>query len=214
MEIDLNPNNQGAKKLAELPSAPKVVVDADNFNITSPVDIEAPKVEIPEIVAVAPKVVVEPKPETIVEKPVLPLSEAKSVAAPDNANQLAQEQVSKIEDLKNQEILALKQTVEELEKEIAALKKQKAKPAVVKKAAKKVTKKAAPKKRAPVVKRASSQWELRAAQPGKAWVSKKGQSELQPVMVGDNLDGIGRIQSITYQKNQWIVTGSSGSIKQ
>ena len=57
-------------------------------------------------------------------------------------------------------------------------------------------------------------WELRAAQPGKAWVSQRGNSDMRPVVVGDKLSGIGRIRSIMYQGNKWVVRGDSGQITQ
>lgn len=57
-------------------------------------------------------------------------------------------------------------------------------------------------------------WELRAAQPSKAWVSKKGQKEMRPVVVGDKLSGIGRVQGILYSNGKWTVQGTSGKITQ
>lgn len=57
-------------------------------------------------------------------------------------------------------------------------------------------------------------WELRAAQPGKAWVSQKGQSAIKPVQVGDSLSGIGRITSISYKIDRWVVQGTQGIIRQ
>jgi len=57
-------------------------------------------------------------------------------------------------------------------------------------------------------------WQLRAAQPGKAWVSKTGQRDMQPVIVGDKLASIGRINSIEYLNNKWIVSGQYGKIVQ
>jgi len=80
-------------------------------------------------------------------------------------------------------------------------------------------KKTAVKKKAPAKTKAAPksktvQWELRAAQPGKAWVAQKGRDDLQPVIVGDTLSGLGRITSISYVNNGWIVTGQKGSIKQ
>jgi len=107
---------------------------------------------------------------------------------------------------KEKEIAALKETVASLQKEVARLK------SPPKKAT--VKKKTTPKKTVTRSKSQSSEWELRAAQPGKAWVSQKGRSELQPIIVGDTLSGIGRIESIEYVGNQWIVTGTQGFIKQ
>jgi intracellular multiplication protein IcmG len=63
-------------------------------------------------------------------------------------------------------------------------------------------------------KQGSSLWELRAAQPGRAWVSKKGQKQMQPIVVGDKLPGLGRVQNILHQNNKWVVIGSQGKITQ
>ena len=68
---------------------------------------------------------------------------------------------------------------------------------------------------APVAKTASTgRWELRAAQPGRAWVSKPGERDMQAVSVGESLPGIGRISAITYTNGRWTVTGTQGSIQQ
>ena len=70
-------------------------------------------------------------------------------------------------------------------------------------------------KKQPVKKAAApAKWELRAAQPGKAWVAKKGQKSMQPVVVGDTLAGIGRINAITYDGRKWVVQGTQGQILQ
>ena len=58
-------------------------------------------------------------------------------------------------------------------------------------------------------------WELRAAQPGKAWVSRKGQkTSMKPIVVGDRLDGLGRVTNIAYVGGKWVVTGTFGTIRQ
>lgn len=71
---------------------------------------------------------------------------------------------------------------------------------------------------APVKAQASAaptgRWELRAAQPGRAWVSKPGERDMQAVAVGENLAGVGRITGITYQNGRWTVSGTQGSIQQ
>lgn len=85
------------------------------------------------------------------------------------------------------------------------------KPKVVKKAA---PKKSSAKKQSSASQKVAPSWELRAAQPGKAWVSKKGSRDIEPVIVGDNLSGVGRIQSISYVSGKWIIQGTSGSIRQ
>lgn len=77
------------------------------------------------------------------------------------------------------------------------------------KTAKTPTKAASPKKIASPV-----QWELRAAQPGRAWVSKPGERDMQSVEVGQSLAGIGTISAISYQNGRWLVQGSTGQIRQ
>lgn len=75
---------------------------------------------------------------------------------------------------------------------------------------------AAPKKQ-PVKKVASQQapvWKLRAAQPGRAWVSRQNEREMKAVRVGDVLAGIGQIEDISYVNGRWVVRGSKGSIRQ
>lgn len=57
-------------------------------------------------------------------------------------------------------------------------------------------------------------WELRAAQPGKAWVSERGASSMITVQAGDNLDNIGRITAISYNNGRWVVIGTKGRISQ
>jgi intracellular multiplication protein IcmG len=60
----------------------------------------------------------------------------------------------------------------------------------------------------------SPRWILRAAQPGRAWVSKPGDREMKALQVGDNLPGIGRIRDITFDGRQWTVVGTNGRINQ
>lgn len=62
--------------------------------------------------------------------------------------------------------------------------------------------------------RQSARWELRAAQPGRAWVSKAGDHDMQAVSVGDSLQGIGRVNAITYQNGRWAIVGTQGTIQQ
>lgn len=60
----------------------------------------------------------------------------------------------------------------------------------------------------------SAQWSLRAAQPGSAMVSRKGQSEIRDVSVGDNLDGIGKITNISLVNGRWVIQGTKGQVTQ
>lgn len=57
-------------------------------------------------------------------------------------------------------------------------------------------------------------WELKAAQPGKAWIAQKGSSELKPVQIGDRVNGLGQIQNITFDGGRWRVIGSAKSLTQ
>lgn len=138
----------------------------------------------------------------------------------------------------------LQETIETLKAEIAELKRRPATaPASTSKAAKPAVeereepavdeimeepapKKAAPKKvakakPAPTQKAASAstvsssgRWELRAAQPGRAWVSKPGERDMQSVEVGQTISAIGRVTAILYQNGRWTVQGTQGQINQ
>lgn len=57
-------------------------------------------------------------------------------------------------------------------------------------------------------------WELKAAQPGKAWVSLKGKSDIKAIAVGDTLEGLGRITAISFNNRRWTVKTTKGQIKQ
>jgi hypothetical protein len=59
-----------------------------------------------------------------------------------------------------------------------------------------------------------AQWELRAAQPGRAWVSRPGDRDMQSVEVGQTLPGIGKVIGIVYQDGRWTVQGANGQIRQ
>lgn len=60
-----------------------------------------------------------------------------------------------------------------------------------------------------------SQWYLRGAQPGRAWVAKPDSgSSMRMVRTGDSLDGVGTIQEISIQNGRWVIVGSSGRITQ
>lgn len=57
-------------------------------------------------------------------------------------------------------------------------------------------------------------WELRAAQPGRAYIGIKGAKDMQVVEVGHTLQGIGRITSIAQEGGAWVVRGTRGQIRQ
>jgi len=58
------------------------------------------------------------------------------------------------------------------------------------------------------------EWELRAAQPGKAWVSQSGRQDIRSIEVGDSLPGLGRITAVNYAAGRWIVQGTRGRLVQ
>lgn len=72
---------------------------------------------------------------------------------------------------------------------------------------------AAPQQAAPK-KSSGGAWQLKAAKPGKAWVSRAGDSNIRGVGVGDTLDGVGRITAITFMNGRWLVKGTAGQIVQ
>lgn len=76
------------------------------------------------------------------------------------------------------------------------------------------TLKAEPKSKPAVRQAQPVQWVLKGAQPGRAMVSRAGESEMRTVEVGDSLPGVGRISSIAYENGRWVVTGSEGRISQ
>jgi intracellular multiplication protein IcmG len=112
-------------------------------------------------------------------------------------NQIQGVSDSKIDGLKK-EVQKLKKASKAVRSQTAPLKSKKVKPKVVKKKAAST----------PII------WELRAAQPGKAWVSRKGQKDMKPVIVGGNLSSIGRVSSISFINGRWVVQGSAGQIHQ
>lgn len=55
-------------------------------------------------------------------------------------------------------------------------------------------------------------WELRSAQPGKAYIGIAGSNDVLVVEVGHTIQGIGRITSIAKNGSQWVVSGTKGEI--
>ena len=97
-----------------------------------------------------------------------------------------------------------------------AIKAEEPKPAAVKAepkpAAQPATKPAtAPK---PAASSAVSGWELRSAQPGVAWLGRKGSSEMTRHTVGSTVPGLGTIRSVRQENGRWIVEGSQGTLRQ
>lgn len=62
--------------------------------------------------------------------------------------------------------------------------------------------------------RKASQWVLKSAQPGQAYIAAPGREDMTVVQVGDNLPGIGRVTSIAMQNGRWVVSGTTGSVSQ
>ncbi len=58
------------------------------------------------------------------------------------------------------------------------------------------------------------QYDLRGVSNGIAYIARKGTDNLQPVAVGNTVQGLGRITSIEQQSGRWVVRGSSGSVRQ
>ncbi|MCK5284538.1 MAG: hypothetical protein KAJ86_03020 [Alphaproteobacteria bacterium] len=57
-------------------------------------------------------------------------------------------------------------------------------------------------------------WELRSAQPGKALIAPTGSNDMKTVYVGDIIDDIGKITSITVENGKWIIRGTQNNISQ
>ncbi len=71
-----------------------------------------------------------------------------------------------------------------------------------------------PKKVQPALKQESKPWELRAAQPGKAWISRQGESKILAVEIGQTIDDLGRINNISFNNGRWIIEGSKVRLMQ
>lgn len=69
-------------------------------------------------------------------------------------------------------------------------------------------------KPATVVRPDKIEWSLRSVQPGIAWLSKKGENEMVRVEVGESVQGLGTIKSISMSDGFWVVKGSQGTVKQ
>lgn len=63
-------------------------------------------------------------------------------------------------------------------------------------------------------KSSSPRWEIRAIQPGVAWVAPPGGDDMQTVEVGDTLPGLGTIRSISVVDGIWVIDGTKGRLQQ
>lgn len=57
-------------------------------------------------------------------------------------------------------------------------------------------------------------WEIRAIQPGVAWVAPVGGNDMQTVSVGDSLPGLGVVRRISVVDGVWVVEGTTGRLRQ
>jgi len=77
------------------------------------------------------------------------------------------------------------------------------------------TVKAAPKKRRePAYVPPKMTYELRGASNGQAVIAQKGTQNLQTVTIGTIVRGLGNIKSIAIENGQWVVRGTSGTVRQ
>jgi hypothetical protein len=61
---------------------------------------------------------------------------------------------------------------------------------------------------------APNAWVLRAARPDEAWIARGTETRaLQPVHVGDDLIGIGKVTAIQQVGDAWVVQGTHGTIR-
>ncbi len=56
-------------------------------------------------------------------------------------------------------------------------------------------------------------WELRSVASDAAWVGEAGKPDVRRVIVGDTLDGIGRVTAIRKVEGVWTVEGTKGKLK-
>jgi len=57
-------------------------------------------------------------------------------------------------------------------------------------------------------------YELRGASNGQAVIAQKGTQNLQTVTIGTIVRGLGNIKSIAIENGQWVVRGTSGTVRQ
>lgn len=205
---------------------------------------EAPVVETPAVETPAPVVPVAEAPAVVAAPPVVDTSEIQKAAVEAASQEVQGleekidrmlERMEQIEsDLGSVKATSnggneeIEETIQSLKKEIADLRARPVAPAPSRTPPKEEVsetktdsspavapaKKVAPPKPIVAAKPAPSNWELRAAQPGRAWVSPQGSRDMQSVVVGDTLPGIGRVTGIVFQGNQWTVIGTQGQIRQ
>jgi len=104
----------------------------------------------------------------------------------------------------NTDITNLKETINALESKIKSLSTS----------PKRSSKKATYSPRKKVKKKPAVKWDLRGASPGQAYIAKSGTTNLRTINVGEQVEGLGKIQSIALEHGRWIVLGSHGRITQ
>ncbi|NCC23293.1 MAG: hypothetical protein EOM26_12675 [Alphaproteobacteria bacterium] len=109
------------------------------------------------------------------------------------------------------EIESLKKTIARLESKIAKLETPSSPSASAPPATRSTP---TVRRQASAMKPKAPKWELRAAQPGRAWIASSGSNEMRMIDIGDSVEGLGRISSIAYQNGRWIIVGTEGSITQ
>lgn len=107
---------------------------------------------------------------------------------------------------------AEKPAVKEISEDAMEVSKAEPQPELVKPIVKKPVKKAAPAPKKTV--ETVTNWQLRAAQPGKAWISSQGKRDMIAVTVGDTVKDLGKIVAISNQNGKWVVLGSEGQVRQ
>lgn len=60
----------------------------------------------------------------------------------------------------------------------------------------------------------SIKWVLKSAQPGVATIARSGSSDLRKIEIGQNVSGLGKIQSVKIENGVWVVRGTSGTVTQ
>lgn len=130
------------------------------------------------------------------------------------------------------DISSLQKTIEQLEKRIDAMAKAQSNASVAKpeikvepatKAPATTTRpqsdaayKPVPKEtaRPAVAPQVATNWTLRGASIGEAYLADKNSSDVRTVKIGDTLNGLGRIHSIAVENGKWVVRGTNGSVSQ
>lgn len=65
-----------------------------------------------------------------------------------------------------------------------------------------------------IPKKPAPKWVLRSAQPNMAVLYDPATGNMQTIEVGDRIEGLGRIRSISRDTGRWVISGSSGKVSQ